>query len=251
MLRKASFIIFLAFSVYLPASAQVNMKDSALSGFLIQASYAAQLPAGNLAQRFGFNNNIGLTVLYKTPKNWLLGIQGAYIFGNVLKESNILDSIATSDGNIIANDGSYPQVTYFERGWDIELSVGKLFPWGHNPSSGIMVLGSVGYIQHFINIQIQGGEYTPQLTGDYLNGYDRLTAGACITEFVGYMYLGNNRVINFFAGFEFTQGFTKSLRYDFNTMQQNTNLRYDLLNGIRAGWILPIFKSPANAFYTK
>ncbi|HXB10377.1 MAG TPA: hypothetical protein VNZ45_00205, partial [Bacteroidia bacterium] len=149
------------------------MRDSSASGFLVEASYAAQLPGGNLAQRFGFNNNIGLSVFYKTSNDWLLGIQGAYLFGNVLKESNLFDSISTSDGNIIANDGNYPQLTYFERGWDVQLSVGRLFPWGKNPNSGIIVVGSVGYLQHFINIQVQGGEYTPQITGQYLDGYDR------------------------------------------------------------------------------
>ncbi len=172
MFRKGSIAVLLALSVYLPASAQVNMRESSASGFLVEASYAAQLPGGNLAQK-------GLVLIiisdslyfYKTSNDWLLGIQGAYLFGNVLKESNLFDSISTSDGNIIANDGGYPQLTYFERGWDIQLSVGRLFPWGKNPNSGIIAVGSLGYLQHFINIQVQGGEYTPQITGQYMNGY--------------------------------------------------------------------------------
>jgi hypothetical protein len=215
-------------------------------------SYAAQLPGGDLAKRFGFNSNIGLGVLYKTSKNWFYGAQGSFIFGNILKESGILDSIATDDGNIIANDGNYPQITYFERGYDVQLTVGKLFPFKKpNPNSGILVMMSGGYLRHHIKIEIQGGEYTPQLTGDYLNGYDRLTAGPCATEFVGYLYMGNHRIANFFAGFEFTQGFTKSLRFDFDLQSQNTSLRYDLLNGFRVGWILPLMKeNVSNQFFT-
>jgi len=250
MFRKGSIVLLVAICLCRTVSAQVNMKDSSASGFLVGISYAAELPAGDLAKRFGFNNNIQLAVSYKTSNNWIFGIKGEYIFGDVLKESNILDSIATKDGNVIGNNGTYPQITYFERGWDVQLSAGRLFPWGKNPNSGIIAIASVGYIQHFINIQIQGGQYTPQLTGDYLNGYDRLTAGVCVSEFVGYLYLGNNRITNFFAGFDFTQGFTKSLRFDFNTMQMDTKLRFDLLNGIRVGWILPIFKQAATAFYT-
>ena len=250
MLRKASVIGLLAFFFLGSVRAQVDMRDSVASGVLIQMSYAAQLPAADLAKRFGFNSNVQLGVFYKTHSNLLLGIQGAFIFGNILRESGLLDSISTKDGNLIANDGAYPQITYFERGYDVQLSIGKLFPWGPNPNSGILVMGSAGYLRHHIRIQVQNGEFTPQLTGDYLNGYDRLTAGACITEFVGYMYLGNNRVTNFFAGFEFTQGFTKSLRFDFDLMTKNTKLRYDLLNGIRVGWILPIIKQSATSFYT-
>ncbi len=97
MFRKGSIIALLALCVYLPSKAQVNMRDSSASGFLVEASYAAQLPGGDLAKRFGFNNNIGLSLFYKTSNDWLLGIQGAYLFGNVLRESNILDS---TNGNL-------------------------------------------------------------------------------------------------------------------------------------------------------
>lgn len=235
-------IYFSIFNFHFSLFAQVNMKDSVATGVIIQLSYAGELPGGNLAQRFGFNSNAGVGVYYKTHTNWLFGAEGEFIFGNQLKETNILDSIATSDGNIISNAGDYPQITYFERGYLVQLSAGKLFHIGRpNVNSGILVMGSAGYMRHKILIEIQNGEYTPQLTGDYLDGYDRLTAGECVSEFIGYMYLGTKRKVNFFGGLELTQGFTKSLRFDFNTMSQNTNLRYDLLYGLRAGWILPIY----------
>ena len=230
--------------------AQYDIKDSLASGVLFNMSYAAQEPGGDLANRFGFNSNAQLGVYYKSKTNWLLGVQGAFIFGNTLRETNIFDSIATPDNNLITNDGSYASITYFERGYDVQLSVGKIFAFKKpNPNSGILVMVSGGYLRHKIDIKNKAG-WPPQITGSYVEGYDRLTAGYCVTEFIGYQYLSNHRMINFFAGFEFTQGFTKSLRFDFNTESMNTATRHDLLNGFRVGWILPIYKQASNQFYT-
>ena len=231
--------------------AQSVAKDSASSGVMFTMSYAGQLPGGDLAKRFGFDSNIQLGVYYTFQNNLFLGLQGAFIFGNVLRETGLLDSIATQDGNLIANDGNYSQVKYFERGYDVQLTVGKVLPLGKkkNLNSGLLGMLSVGYLRHHIRIETPS-DWTPQISGSYLQGYDRLTAGASVTEFLGYQYISANHIINFFAGFEFTQGFTKSLRYDFDLMSKNNNLRYDLLNGIRVGWILPVFRQAATGFYT-
>lgn len=253
MLGKKAFLLFigLAFCVAGNSFAQSIKKDSASSGVLVDMSYAGQLPAADLAKRFGFSSNIQLAAYYKFSNNWMVGIQGAVIVGNVLRETGLLDSIATADGNLIANDGNYSSVKYFELGYDIQLTGGKLFPLDKkNLNSGLLVMLSAGYLRHHIRIETPS-DWTPQIAGDYLQGYDRLTAGICVTEFAGYQYISKNRIINFYAELEFTQGFTKSLRYDFDLRSKNTNLRYDLLNGIRVGWILPILrKSANNVFYT-
>jgi len=250
---KKAFLLSIGLAFYIAGHsfAQSVKKDSASSGVLIYMSYAGQLPAGNLALRFGFNSNIQLAAYYKFSNNWMVGFQGAFISGNQLRETGILDSIATQDGNIIANDGNYSSIKYFERGYDIQLTVGKIFPTSKkNLNSGIMVTLSSGYIRHHVRIETPS-DWTPQVAADYLLGYERLTAGVCVTEFGGYQYVSKNRIINFYAGLEFTQGFTKSLEYDFDLRSKNTNLRYDLLNGIRVGWILPILrKSSNNVFYT-
>ncbi|HTB06847.1 MAG TPA: hypothetical protein VK806_07845 [Bacteroidia bacterium] len=225
-----------------------NIKDSSTSGVVFNMSYAAQWPSGDIAKVFGFNSNVQLGVYYKTKTNWLLGIQGAFIFGNILRATGILDSIATSDGNLIGSDGTPPEITYAERGWDLQLSVGKIISFKKpNPNSGIVLMLSGGYIRHHILIQSTN---TPQIEGGYLQGYDRLTAGFCVTEFLGYQYMGNHRLLNFFAGVELTQGFTKSLVYDFDLRSMNTSLQHEYLNGFRIGWILPIYKQQSNQFYT-
>jgi hypothetical protein len=241
-------VVVLFFSSF-KGSAQKIADTIPASGFLFQFSYAGQLPGADLAKRFGFTSNVGGAILYKTKSNLQLGGEFNYFFGNVLRETRILDSIATTSGNLIVNDGNFPGVTYFERGFDIQLTAGKLFPISKNLNSGVLVSFSAGYIQHHIDIEIPS-DWTPQVSGDYLQGYDRLTAGVCITEFVGYQYISKKLFLSMFGGFEFTQGFTKSLRYDFDLQAKNTNLRYDLLNGIRIGWMLPLLQEHKLKFYT-
>jgi hypothetical protein len=92
----------------------------------------------------------------------------------------------------------------------------------------------------------------PQLTGNYKKGYDRLTNGLAINEFIGYQMLSTNKRVNFYFGFEFTQGFTQSRRdFDFDTRSADTQKRFDSLMGIRAGWILPFYvgKGAAEIYY--
>src|SRR5580700_11843397 len=98
-------------------------KDSASSGWLVAISYAGQLPGGNIAQTFGFNSNFQGGVLYKTQSNWQFGGNFSYIFGNQLRATGVLDTISTSNGNLIANDGNYPGITYLESGFEIQLTI--------------------------------------------------------------------------------------------------------------------------------
>jgi hypothetical protein len=77
-----------------------------------------------------------------------------------------------------------------------------------------------------------------------------LSAGFGVHEFIGYFYFGNKRLINFFAGIELAQGFTKSLRgYDYDLRQTDTAMRKDLLYGVRIGWILPLYRKVPQQFY--
>jgi hypothetical protein len=79
--------------------------------------------------------------------------------------------------------------------------------------------------------------------GDLKKGYDRLTGGLAITGFAGYLYLSENKLANFYAGFEYNQGFTNGLRgYQYDKMSSDNLKRNDIQIGFRAGWILPLYK---------
>lgn len=233
------------------ASAQQKVKDTTIRCVGFSFSYAYQMPGGDLADRFGNNSNVGVGFWGKTSKNFWFGVQWNYLFSQNLRENGILDSIATSDGLVINKGGKYSDVQLYERGYAVYLSAGKIFSrgLGYNPNCGLMLNGSVGYIQHKIRI-IDNGSLTPPLSDDYLKGYDRLTGGLLLQEFAGYWFMSNNRRINFYAGIECTQGLTRSLRsWDFDLMRADTKQRLDLLWGIRAGWMIPIYRRPARDFY--
>jgi hypothetical protein len=225
----------------------------ALPATLVSARYALQTPALDLADRFGTNSSIGLGVYYKTQSNWLVGIDGDFLFGNKIAEDSLMGNLATKDGYLINQDGSYADVRFYERGYAGMLKVGKIIPLSHkNANSGLLLMLGGGALQHKIRIENKEGQ-SPQLQGEYIKGYDRLTNGPALSGMVGYLFLDNNKLINFFGGIEAIYGFTRNRRsYNFDTQRSETQLRHDLLLGIRVGWMLPIYggSKKQERFYT-
>jgi hypothetical protein len=251
---KIIILLYTLYSILYTFSFAQNVKDSSLFVPMLKFSYAVQLPGENLAKRFGVNSNIGLNFSVKTKNKWLYGISGTFLFGNNIKENGILDSLKTSSGFIINQNGNPSVVRLFERGFTISLYAGRIFQpqvfrVSPNKNSGIIFYAGPTYIQHKIKID-DIGKQSPQLVEPYPKGYDRLTAGFGMNEFLGYMYLGNNRILNFFAGFDFVQAFTKSQRsFDYDLMRRDTANRKDFLYGFRIGWILPLYKKAPREFY--
>ena len=249
MQRSIRFIILILFMNLFNVSAQVNVKDLCIKIPMFFAHYAYQVPGNDMAKRFLNNSNIGGGFLVKTKKNLLIGADINYIFRDVVKENNILSSISTSDGFIIDGNGQPADISLSERGFYSSLKCGKIFSiLSPNPNSGIVAMGSLGFLQHKINIS-NPGNTTPQVDGDYKKGYDRLTNGAEISEFIGYMYFSKNKLTNFFAGFEFVQAWTQCRRdVNFDTETKDNSKRTDLLSGFKVGWILPLYPRTRNDF---
>jgi len=244
-------LLFLFCNLFLLSfSSAQDVKDSSLYFPMIKFSYALQLPGGNLAKRFGYNSNVSINVSMKTKTNFIYGLGGEFIFGNQIKENGILDSLKTSSGFIINQNGIPATVRLYERGFIISMHVGKMFSMlASNKNSGFVAYGGPVFFQHKIAVQ-DIGHQSPQLVDPYPKGYDRLTSGIGVHEFIGYVYLGNRRIINFFGGFEFTQAFTKSRRpFDYDLMRADTTKRKDLLYGFRIGWILPLYKILPHDYY--
>lgn len=223
------------------------------TGILFKFGLGGQIPGGDLADRFGANMNFGGGLDVITEKsNLIFGLEGYYLFGSSIKES-ILAPLLTPEGFILAENGEYADIQLRERGFYIGATVGKLFAFSiKNPRSGIRATLGVGLLQHQIRIQDDPFRYVPQLTENYKKGYDRLTNGLAINEFVGYQMLSANKRVNFYVGFEFTQGLTQSRRdFNFDTRSADTQKRFDLLIGARAGWIVPFYvgKRAAEIYY--
>lgn len=240
----------------LPGSAQ-EKKTEAKSFPMFSASYMYQIPGGDLSNRFGGNSNIGGSFMYKHKSNFYFEINGNFIFGSVLKNdaASIFDSIITtrtdeSGGYIINENGEYAKVVTSERGFFAGGRVGYILPvHKNNPNSGVMFSAGGGLLQHKIRIDNDGNN-APQINNDYKKGYDKLTNGLALSEFVGFVYFGKQHLVNFYAGVEFYQAFTQSRRsYDFNLMGPDLQKRKDYLYGIKVGWIVPIYKREPDPFY--
>lgn len=249
MKKYIPILALLILSPYI-AICQENKKDSIVPRTMITMSYTFQVPGGDMSKRFLSNSAIGGGFLYKTRHNFLLGVDGYFMFRDTIKETSILDSIKTSNGNIIDGNGEYVDVRILERGFNFGLKAGKLFPVSSsNKNSGILVLCGVGFMQHKIRIENKNNS-APQISGDYRKGYDRLTNGLSVSEFVGYMHMGESRLVNFYAGFEFTQAWTQNRRsYNFDLRGADNTKRMDLLSGFRIGWVIPLNKREPEKFY--
>jgi hypothetical protein len=252
MRNVLSLLFMMSLFVYPEVShSQFSVRDSSVFAPMLSVTYAYQLPGGDLKDRFGANSNIGGLFQIKLRSNWIFGADFNYLFSNKVKDADSLfSSIETDDGNIINSDGEFADVFLYERGFCSSVRFGKLFPvLGPNPNSGPVIMGSVGLLQHKIRIE-NPGNLAPEISGDYKKGYDKLTNGICISEFAGYMYMGNHRLVSFFAGIECTQAFTQSRRsYDFNLQRYNAKQRLDLLWGFKFGWIIPFYKRAPEGYY--
>lgn len=235
-----------------PSYAQGNVRDTAIPMVVVTASYAYQLPSGDMALRFGANNNVGLSACRKFKSNYMLGMEGSFLFGNEINESNLLRGVLNSDGQVIDRYGQPSTVFLYERGYTIMAYAGKIIPVaGPNPNSGLLIKVGGGYMRHKVRIETQINE-VPQIEGEYLKGYDRLCAGPAALLFFGYQHISSNRLVNFMVGFESTLGFTRSLRpYNFDTGPAESGTRFDGLNGFRLGWSLPIYHRQDDTFYIR
>lgn len=239
------------FCVSFLANGQVSVKDSTVFAPIIDFSYAFKIPGGDLENRFGNHSEIGLSFLLKTRKNFLYGVEWNYIFGNKVKDVSFADGFRDAGGGILANNGLYSELYFLERGFSLSAKVGQIFNiFAVNPNSGIMLLGGIGILQHKIKIEDKFQE-VPLLSSDgYYQGYDRLTNGVMFTEFIGYRLLSSRRLINVFAGFEFTQALTKNRREtNFDTGKKDDLDRLDLTMGFKVGFSLPLYKPTPQEYY--
>ena len=217
---------------------------------LITASYAHQLPGGDLADRFGHNSNIGLSIVRRTRADLLLGVRGGFLFGNRVTEPGLIANVINSAGQVVDEDGAMADILLLQRGWNAFFTAGRMFPTANSRGrSGITAELGLGYLRHKVRVQTQKN-VVPQLEDDNLRGYDRLTAGPAALVQVGYQYLSPRRRANFHVAMEFMAGFTQPLRaFNFDTETFNQPDRLDLLTGLRIGWTLPIDRSEDERYF--
>ncbi|MCE3295536.1 MAG: hypothetical protein K0R65_1250 [Crocinitomicaceae bacterium] len=246
-------LLFLCFCLQVFClSAQRNFKDSTLSTPWVAIHYGANWAQNDLADRFGYLNHLGFHAGYKTNRNWTWAVDGNFIFGERVKLTNLFDGLRDSYGNLTDVNGDIAIVLTLARGYNVNLAIGKVIPiFGSNQNSGLYIHGGAGYLAHKVRVESRD-QVIPQLELDYRKGYDRLTTGLNLHQFIGYAFLANSGVVNFYGGIYAQQGFTKNRRtifYDMPDTPVPSNTRLDVQVGIRAGWFIPIYKRQPKDFY--
>lgn len=238
--------------VLLPSTANAQEESAAYQknkpvfepnkAILISTAYTAQFPFGKMADRFGFNSQMGLQVHYKMNKNWMIGLDGGFIFGNVVRETFVLDKISTFNGRHISQNGDLQTVTPQMLGFNIKFQEAKIIPFSVKyPDAGLLLITGVGFLQHKISINVREN-ILPQLSKTYRKGYDRLTNGPSISQFVGGIFMQRKKLYSFYAGVQYDIAFTANRRnFDFYEMRKLSGGQVDMMLGVKIGWILPVF----------
>ena len=246
-MRKLLFFVYFICSI---VSSQNNNKENTDRTYLLSINHSFQMPAGDLKKRFGNNSDISISLIYKNSKNLILQFEGGGLFGPTVKETNLFDPINGDNGVLISQNGEIPIIRLFERGGHMDLSLGKYFHLkSEKNNSGIVLSVGAGYLYHKIFIETITTEL-PQLNDELIKGYDRLSGGLLIKEFLGYFYFSKTNNIRFLIGLEAIQAFTKDLRnYSYTNQSYINDDRRDYLIGIKCGLIIQLKKRDTGKYY--
>ncbi|MGC6433322.1 MAG: hypothetical protein ACON4M_03915 [Crocinitomicaceae bacterium] len=249
---KSLFLFIVILSFQNTILSQKNIKDSVIGAVWVAPSYGLIWPKGDIAEKFGQLNHIGLLTGYKTSKNWFYGIESNFIFGNQVNLNNMFSLLLDNKGNITDINGDIAVVVVSARGFNFNLSAGKVIPiFGSNKNSGLFINGGFGILGHKYRIDTQE-QVIPQIELNYRKGYDRFSMGPNFHQFVGYAFMSNKGLINFYTGFYAQEGFTKNQRtifFDQPDTPVSKSTMYDYQFGIKFGWFVPISKRLPQEFY--
>jgi hypothetical protein len=244
-------VLFILFQTVC-AQVEVSNDKSASSIPMFYGFYGYQWPGGDLDEQFGSNSVIGPGFMLKTKSNLVFGAEYNFHFGNNVKNGmEILKNILNSDGNVISSDGTPSLVASFERGNSFGVKFGKLFPVSSKDrNSGVFFTVGTGYMIHKIRIEVEN-QSAPQLKGDYKRGYDRLSGGIMLNQTIGFMYFGDNKLLNFTLSVDFFEAWVKPYRdYYFDLMAPPPEERqFDFLIGPKIAWMIPLRARNADKYY--
>lgn len=254
MIKRLSLLFLLVLIAISPVFAQKSeVEKEPMNISLVQIGAGFHLPAADLAVKFGPSASIGLGYQFKMKSNWQIGIESNFFFGSEVKNDSLLYKLSTgSPGNelIINKQGTLSDLQISERGYNIQMTIGKVLPlFGPNQNSGLLIKLGGGFMEHWI--RIEGDEQdVSYLDEEMKKGYDELTNGFNLYQFIGYQHLSNNQKINYYVGLESYQLFSKNRRgFNYNTRSAQDESRTDILYGIKIGWTLPLYPKIKTTYY--
>lgn len=225
-------------------------KEPMRKGLVFALNASVDFPGADMADRFGTSYRVGPSVMYKTLSNYMFGIKGDFIMGGNVRQDSLLYGVKDEAGTFINSSGQRIGVGIFERGYAVGLQGGKIFPINQrNQNTGILAMTGLGFIQHKIRIEDKD-QTIPQLRGDYIKGYDRLTNGWYLEQYVGFNMFDKGGLLNFHIGLDVMAAFTAGRRdYLYDVRRTDPDGRVDLLFGIRGGIYIPVFKKQSEEIF--
>jgi hypothetical protein len=89
-MKRISISVLLVSFFSINAISQVNVRDSLLAFSAFNVSFGWQIPTGDLAKRFGAFGSVGGSYLRKQKSGLLWGVKGNFLFGDDVKQKNML-----------------------------------------------------------------------------------------------------------------------------------------------------------------
>lgn len=220
---------------------------------LFQFQFGGYVPFGDMAELYGPFGSGGISVGRKTKSNFIFGADFNYFFGTQVHDADTrFSELRFENGMVLGNEGEFIDVIVQKRGFAAGFYGGKIFNvFGPNPNSGLEIRLGVNFLEHRTWIESRMADIPP-LEGEYRKGYDRKRAGFAAYQFIGYRNFSNSRFANFFVGVDFYQAFTVDYRtYNIDQMEFTDGEYFDFIVGIKAGWVIPIYKQLDERFYVK
>ena len=250
--------VLLSNKVYSQIETRVSKVDSAGLFLFINPNFTYNLALADLKKSYGNNLALGADFGAKLKSNWSVDIGFKFYFGGGVDTAlfnETFKGLMNEDGYFITKKGTATSAINQEvefRGFSFHLQGGKVIPvsrWYRN--SGIWLKAGVGLTQHYMHIKNADDDEVMSLSGEYKKGYDKLTLGFSLYQFVGYAHMNRRNLFCLYGGVEFMESFSKRQRdFDFALMRKDDSKFFDLMIGFKIGWIIPLYRhDPNKVFY--
>lgn len=211
--------------------------------FQLNFSYGIDIPLGDLQDRYGLDYNPALDIVYTVNQKTFFGVHGHYILGNRVKEDVIAPLRHEETGGLIDQTRDISFITLKQRAYLFGIHGGRFFNISKTDlKHGPRLRFGISMLTHYIIFNDERAS-TFQLRGIYSSGYDRLTRGFSLEQFIGYQVIMKNTNTVLFGGVNVVESRGKSLRpIDFDTGVYGGDQRNDILFGFRVGASIQLYE---------
>lgn len=213
------------------------MAQSDVSNFNLQSSYLAELPGGDLDERFGVNSKFEFKLEYLTTSRWAFYLKSGLRIGEQV-EKDVFSSLRTEEGFIVGVNGFYADLFGRKRGFDFGLGIDKLINISSKNEHQIR-LGIAGIkAHHWIRI-VDESQTVAQVLEPYSQLYDHFVSGYGLEENLQFQYNSKSGNAAFLIGLQMQQIFGREHRAQWIT--EASKNRTDLYFGVKLSYMLSLY----------